>query len=1462
MHNFLPVVLGLGLLLAVVTLVGHGIWVLLAVLFGGRASKSVSPGYRCPFCRRELPDAAHRCDWCGRLVDLRMAAELADLDAVERQLRRFEQTGAMKPDAAAKLAARVRDYRQRLLVPATVKEAPPTPVVATLVENLTPSRSAQQPPAAVVPQRRPLPQTEAGPSDFRSGKKLDSRQPAPPAKSWTEILAGFMEERNIRWAEFVGVLVGGLLIVGASLALVISFWDTLQATYLKFLVFVGYSSAVFGVGLFAYHRWKLHSTGRGLLTISTLLVPLNFVAMASLSPESWSWQTAATEVISLAIFAWLSALAADVIAPGRRWSMVLAVVGNSALVLLGARLLGGHGSDGLLLAAGCAPAVLLAAATGSQLVDCRNFRPSEDGTVPSLHTSSHPIDASDAAGRLTLLGMAAFATAVAMGVILSKAGAGVALPIRLHSLAPALALAAWPLLASGLHIVRGIARGQLLEGYRTAGIVVALLGVVLQLAALAVMWPQPLGLVVVGLVNAAGLFFVAVHHRFPVAHTGVMACLGVAWLAGFQLAADPGLRELQHGSLIVHVPGLGRTVLHSMLSAPSVTLLAGLALIFAGIAGWLAMRGRGRHARAYAIGCGVTAVIGLIAISVRGITGVHSDALYAAGNFGFYGLASVLISIQWRRSAFGYVGWNLLGAAPFWALQAPLFATSESTLALAGCMFWLAAIWLLLAWMHRSRDILMAGQWLLTAATVVATTAWLQTQSWVAILPKDLFDARSLQSYGVALALLSLGWIAVRLAVRGTLVAERLFGSEEPAVDWVVRHAVVWGQALVAVVYVLPGVARELCPMLAGPATSNPMQIAGGPAGWILLGTLAIVWIAALWERWAVGELIGAILLAATPCCLLAGHLAEDVATASMLRWALAACFAVCSVSIWQRTWLSRWCRRASIRLDLNTDGPRIARAALLATTAVPVVAMTLLAAGLQFALITPGGPVADSFFDRLGPNVSYLVPLVVVILALVGHALRERSAGYAFSAGLVTEMAAALGYALSVVLANPPRAFGVGEVVTLVQCVTIAGAAWGMAWLLAQRWSQGTVPFFAPAKRGLSPSSPYLSLQIAIPIVANIALLAAPVVRLVKTPAYLPPQFGTIADGWGWVALVLTAAAAGWYLGQTMPERLPHLLGGLLSGVGVLAACDMTHFNPPAIAVWLEYHVLTASWAAAALVLLGIGFLGRRRVEDRSSSATLLSNWITWVAAMAVALALLYSPIDRDGAWWSLRTIGAMSVATAFLALWLRLPSRVFFSGLLCCAAGAVAWLAWGNRHDPLQLAHTLAICLAGASAVWTSLELATDRGVPHFSVEGRPVVFAHYAAALGLAAVAAVAVLWLVVAFLGHPSDEAVTRLAWIALGSVAGAILLTIWDRLARLALLGLYLVGFTALVMIWDTLAPTPRASVGGCRRSCPATCLSPRRSVGWPSTANGSCGSSAFPRTPIAGVFRFSSVKRN
>ena len=130
----------------------------------------------------------------------------------------------------------------------------------------------------------------------------------------SRLLAAFMEEKNIRWGE----LVGGLLIVGCSIALVISFWSEIAARpLLKFVLFNGVTAALFGVGLYTDRRWKIHTTSHGLLVIATLLVPLNFLAIAAFTQGAPPTDalTLAGEAVSLVVFSLLVYLAGRIVVP-------------------------------------------------------------------------------------------------------------------------------------------------------------------------------------------------------------------------------------------------------------------------------------------------------------------------------------------------------------------------------------------------------------------------------------------------------------------------------------------------------------------------------------------------------------------------------------------------------------------------------------------------------------------------------------------------------------------------------------------------------------------------------------------------------------------------------------------------------------------------------------------------------------------------------------------------------------------------------------------------------------------------------------------------------------------------------------------------------------------------------------------------------------------------------------------
>ena len=134
-----------------------------------------------------------------------------------------------------------------------------------------------------------------------------------------------MEEKNIRWGE----LVGGLLIVGCSIALVISFWSQIASQpLLKFVLFNGVTAALFGVGIYTDRRWKIHTTSHGMLVIATLLVPLNFLAIAAFTQASppTDFLSLAGEGVSLVGFALLVYFAGRILVPGDAVLLVAGVM--------------------------------------------------------------------------------------------------------------------------------------------------------------------------------------------------------------------------------------------------------------------------------------------------------------------------------------------------------------------------------------------------------------------------------------------------------------------------------------------------------------------------------------------------------------------------------------------------------------------------------------------------------------------------------------------------------------------------------------------------------------------------------------------------------------------------------------------------------------------------------------------------------------------------------------------------------------------------------------------------------------------------------------------------------------------------------------------------------------------------------------------------------------------------------
>src|SRR5262249_36609332 len=154
-----------------IAVVGHGIWVLVAMLFGGGA-------------RRESLNLIDR--------------ELANLETTRLQMRALVARGELDESAFETVPRALGARRRTLLYGELAPRAHPA------AEQRVRSPEPPVPPREeaileVLPVPEPSPQPEPATPPVRALPVEVAR----PRRSLGEVLAGFMEERNILWGEVV-----------------------------------------------------------------------------------------------------------------------------------------------------------------------------------------------------------------------------------------------------------------------------------------------------------------------------------------------------------------------------------------------------------------------------------------------------------------------------------------------------------------------------------------------------------------------------------------------------------------------------------------------------------------------------------------------------------------------------------------------------------------------------------------------------------------------------------------------------------------------------------------------------------------------------------------------------------------------------------------------------------------------------------------------------------------------------------------------------------------------------------------------------------------------------------------------------------------------------------------------------------------------------------------------------------
>ena len=441
-----------------------------------------------------------------------------------------------------------------------------------------------------------------------------------------------MEKRNIRWGE----VVGGLLIVGCSIALVISLWDRLERIpYFQFLIFVSVTAALFGIGFYTLKRWKLESTSRGILAIATLLVPLNFLAIAK---GTGGFLDSLIELASIGIFTSLVGIAGRVLVPGTQWLLTMGLVGSSASQLLIVRFINPGCTEWWYFGLGLVPVALYCLSAGSVLFNGAHYR---------------SFGSKEASALFSFIGMSTFALAVTLGFLFYRYGD---LAQGLQSGAVLIALCGIPIATAGIFVQRSLARDAAAATLRTFATGVALLGMLIMLYAVNLAWPQPHRMVLVCSINFVALTAVALTLRLAIAHIPALASLIVGYVTGYHWIM---------GHLSHPIDKLDMSLAGRIVSAESATALTGLFALLMLAAFFIYGPERKTERTLYLAASEVVALGSLILVLVQGFA-VPAHPAFVCG---IYGLIALFLNLRWRQPAATYLGLALLCVSSVWILE-------------------------------------------------------------------------------------------------------------------------------------------------------------------------------------------------------------------------------------------------------------------------------------------------------------------------------------------------------------------------------------------------------------------------------------------------------------------------------------------------------------------------------------------------------------------------------------------------------------------------------------------------------------------------------------------------------------------------------------------------------------------------------------------------------------------------
>jgi hypothetical protein len=1325
------VVVTLLLILTVVTLVGHGIWVLLARIFGWLGGSSTASRPQPLTVDLESPsngqDALRRLRArLGKLAQER----ILDAPTAERLMKAIDseaQALRMAEEARAAPAAGSVAVDELVFQPVALEQAPLTStessIAAPVVARAPSGRSAKERARAYAASR------DAADAEAVEDAAGESLPPAPRRRAaFSDLLMAFMQEKNIRWGE----LVGGLLIIGSSVALVISFWAQIAARpWLKFGLFNGVTAALFGVGLYTDRKWKIHTTSRGLLIISTLLVPLNFLAIAAFTQDSPASDllSLAGESFSVFAFSCLIYLAARIIAPDARVALTIGVMVPSLAQLLVRRWAGPALPESGQFALAAAP---VACYLASMTVPLRRYWKSA--------AAGGSLSEECAQRVFTLLGVLSAAMFLPLALLAAKL---TSIEAAIQRLSPVWVWCSAPAVLVGLLFWRYLADRRL-SGTQTAGLAVGVLGALVIGTAMFMAWPEPARLLPVAVTVAAMFSWIALGFGIPFAHVPAGLAVSMAWVIAFHL-----LRGEIPWKLTEYEP-----FQQAVFSLASGNALVPIVALFGAVAWLYVQLKRPADAQMMAAVAGITSVFSLALVGRFGF-GQVGDPGGAFWTLSGYAVAAIAVAWLANRRWLTWLAWALVLAAivqgvvyrygSIAELELPWVAAmlTHATLALAAramarprdevrrkfgaetvhaaafsmaasaallgprlfavpaataaiYLGWLGLLLVAAAMLLRHGTLLVVSQAVILSAVFAAVVSAVETSGWYVASARPWLDPWFLEAQGLAIAaycvvitMLVAGWKRLAKTVRDGWRWEAYFSR----VEQIAVAAVAVLFVAIACYAAAPGVMQELTPVGTprgdGPAVRlvPPLEMfelagvshahAAGRGAWALAAGVTAALAAGMWRgRNRRGRMFGMIVVLAAICPLLASTWEAEVAVASALRWITAGFFVVASIPLWLRR-LPMWEGKKRMRVLQESRDLVVALACL------PYIAMG--AYVVQAAVQRAGIPSATALWPQLvlfGCVVALVAAAIPSVMERLGRARTPQvSVGRSNSRDRAIAVRNAL-FVLAFAPAGMLLAFTVAAVLNQYPLVGPEPGSWfrRIGWDASYGAPLMVIAAALVAHAVRDRSSPF---AFAAGLLCNVAATLVVMVRIVRggglldaTSWIVTAQANAIVMG---VIAVIWLAANEWWRrkrassGELQPRptllRTQAILAGGVCASFLLPAAVKLSINPVQFG-WASAADGAAGWMALVLAIAaGCWSAGLKSISQVG---------IALAASGVVVLIGLTATRWDTGNWQAYYAL----MFAACAAQWLVPPVAV-----------SLRWLAGGNR--------------VGLQPGWSSIEI-----------------------------------------------------------------------------------------------------------------------------------------------------------